>query len=319
MYPPTQETITVVTPSVTASNVAALLESLANQSVELEAIVVDNGSAAHAVSDACAGHDFARALRLEHNAGFSAAVNHAAKRAGGGILVLVNDDSRCDPGFVESLACALDPAAGVTMAAGVMRDARDEMLIETAGIEIDHTLLAFDYLNGEPLATLEDGVSPPLGPSGAAAGFCKEAFLEVGGFDERLFAYWEDTDLALRMRSRGWSCALARDALGTHAHSGTLGSGSARKNYLMGFGRGYVLRKWGALTPARLPAILARELPICAGQAAWDRNLAGIKGRAHGIRRAAPTEAYPAGVIATSPGGRSLARRARRRLRLRAS
>ena len=37
------------------------------------------------------------------------------------------------------------------MAAGVMRDARAPELIETAGIELDRTLLAYDYLNGEPV------------------------------------------------------------------------------------------------------------------------------------------------------------------------
>ena len=101
------------------------------------------------------------------------------------------------------------------MAAGVMRDARSPGSIETAGIELDRTLLAYDYLNGEPLSALEGSVPDPIGPSGAAAAFDREAFLSVGGFDERIFAYLEDVDLVLRLRRDGGRCRLAQDARGT--------------------------------------------------------------------------------------------------------
>ena len=57
------------------------------------------------------------------------------------------------------------------MTAGVMRDAVALDLIETAGIELDRTLMAFDYLNGEPVGTLDGPVADPIGPSGAAAAF----------------------------------------------------------------------------------------------------------------------------------------------------
>ena len=79
-------------------------------------------------------------------------------------------------------------------------------------MQLDRTLLVFDYLNGEPVACLDDGVPDPIGPSGAAAAFDRTAFLSAGGFDENLFAYWEDVDLVLRMRLEGARCALARDA-----------------------------------------------------------------------------------------------------------
>ena len=36
------------------------------------------------------------------------------------------------------------------------------------------------------------------------------AFRELGGFDEALFAYWEDVELALRFREAGWRCVLAQ-------------------------------------------------------------------------------------------------------------
>jgi GT2 family glycosyltransferase len=251
------------------------------------------------------------------------AVNEAARRASGDALVLVNDDCVCDPTFVERLVARLAPTRGVVMAAGVLRDARNPGLIDTAGIAVDASLLIFDYLNGEPLERL-GGARDPIGPCGAAAAYDRAAFLEAGGFDDALFAYWEDIDLALRLRLAGGACALAPDAQGTHRHSATLGSGSPAKNYLVGFGRGYTLRKWSVLAQPR-PALqaLIGDAAICAGQLIADRNVAGLRGRVAGYRaaRASTRRPYPAGLLPapSRPLNGSLRPRLRRRLRLRAT
>ena len=194
-------------------------------------------------------------------------MNIGARRASTGTLVLLNDDCVCDPDFIERLIAPLDPRAGIVMTAGVLRDFRHPELIDSAGMELDRTLLVYDYLNGEPMSVLGEDPADPIGPSPKAAAFDRDAFLEVGGFDERLFAYWEDVDLALKLLEAGGACRLAADAIGIHEHSATLGSGSSAKNYLTGFGRGYMLRKWGVLTPRRLPSILARDLVILGGHA----------------------------------------------------
>jgi GT2 family glycosyltransferase len=310
---------TVIVPTVRpAGRLERLLESLERQTQEAQVLVVDNDSPGGAAATIAEDFRSAEVIRLPRNEGFSRAVNIAARQAEGDALVLVNDDCVCDPGFVAELAGALDPRAGVVMGAGVMRDVADQRLIDTAGMELDPTLLVFDYLNGEPLEALDSAPSP-VGPSAAAASFDRSAFLEAGGFDERLFAYWEDVDLVLRLRATGGACALASRAQGVHEHSATLGSGSAHKNALMGFGRGYVLRKWGVVNGRRLPAVVGRDAVICAGQAVFDRNLAGLRARVRGFRAADPRHTYPADAVSsnrrTSVLG-TLARRARRRRRL---
>ena len=283
----------------------------------MQLIVVDNGG--DGVAAACDGLDGVEVLRMERNEGYTRAVNAGARHADGELIVLLNDDCVCDPGFVERITAPIDPAAGVVMAAGVMRDWHDPSLIDSAGMELDRTLLVFDYLNGEPLSRLQTGVPDPIGPSAAAAAFDRSTFLSVGGFDERLFAYWEDVDLVVRLRRLGLRCALAADAIGDHEHSATLGSGSARKNYLMGYGRGYVLRKWQVLNARRLGPVLVREAVLCAGQAIFDRNVAGVRGRLRGYRAAVELERYPDGIGLDHGTGaaETLRRRARRRSRLR--
>lgn len=315
---------TVIVPTVAGGpRLTRLLSSLEDRPGGVEIVVVDNCSADPEVGSLGSRFEGVEVIRLERNLGYSAAVNLAARRAAGDALVLLNDDSVCDPGYVEAIIAPLDPSAGVTMAAGVMVEAREPSRIDTAGMQLDQTLLVFDYLNGEPVACLDQGVPDPIGPSGAAAAFDREAFLAAGGFDEKLFAYWEDVDLVLRMRARGERCALAAGARGIHEHSATLGSGSAQKNYLTGFGRGYVLRKWGVLrSPARIARVLATDGAVCVGQLVVDRSLAAVRGRVRGYRAATTAAPFPSQTLAevgTADGMlRTLARRASRRARLRA-
>jgi N-acetylglucosaminyl-diphospho-decaprenol L-rhamnosyltransferase len=309
----------VIVPTVTPSLAARLLESLGGREARFETLVVDNGTGASELERATAKLDGASVLRLNENHGYGRAVNHAVRAAQCDALVLLNDDSVVDPGYVEAIVRALDPAGGVVMTAGVMRDSRSPGSIETAGIELDHTLLAYDYLNGEPLSALQGSVPDPIGPSGAAAAFDREAFLSVGGFDERIFAYLEDVDLVLRIRRKGGRCRLAKDARGVHEHSATLGPGSPRKDYLAGFGRGYLLRKWSVVSPRRLPAVLLREVGQAAVQSAMDRNLGPVRGRVNGLRAGRPSESYPSPEVLGSPPSlwSAVRRRWRRRARLR--
>jgi N-acetylglucosaminyl-diphospho-decaprenol L-rhamnosyltransferase len=308
---------TVIVPSVTGQGLGSLLDSLAVQTVDHEVIVIDNGCPDGTVRRACARHPDVDRIRLERNVGFSRAANLGASRAEGDVLLMVNDDVTCDREFVAELAAALDPRSGITMATGVLRDAADPSVIDTAGIELDRTLLLSDYLHGEPLSRLEGGVPDPLCPVGAAAAFDRDAFRSAGGFDERIFAYWEEIDLALRLLRQGSRCKLVPGARGTHRHSATLGVGSTGKNYLTGFGRGYVLRKWNVISPRRLPAVLAREVSVCVAHGLMDRNLASARGRVRGYVAASPTESYPGDLL----GGRgaSLLDQLRARIRRRRS
>ncbi len=303
---------TVIVPSWNgARRLQRLLPSLGDGS---EVVVVDNGST-DGTSDLLARRfPEVEVIRLARNHGFSKAVNRAAAVASSETIVLVNNDCVCEPGFAARLAGAVDPSRGVPMAAGVLLEARDPAVIDSAGIELDETLLVFDYLNGHPVGVLDRPVSNPLGPSGAAAAFDRSAFLECGGFDERLFAYWEDVDLVLRLRLAGAQCVLVPNARAVHAHSATLGSGSARKNYLTGFGRGYVLRKWAVVTGARGAVALSREAGICAAQLVVDRTPAGIQGRVAGWRAAGSAQRHPYPAAAGGWSRRSIGAELRRRM-----
>jgi N-acetylglucosaminyl-diphospho-decaprenol L-rhamnosyltransferase len=247
------------------------------------------------------------------NLGFGRALNRAIRQHPSELLILLNDDVVCEPTFVEAMLDEIRPET--TMVAGVLLQEAGARLIDSAGIVVDSTLMGFDYLHGEPVEVLADAPAP-LGPTGGAALFRSAAFTDAGGFDERMFAYLEDVDLVLRVRRRGGTCRLARQARALHRHSATLGSGSGRKNWHMGWSRGYLLRRYGVLSePRRAARALVGDAVICVGQAFIDRTLTGVGGRLGGWRAAAglPRREFKETDVAAISLHRALAWRSRRR------
>lgn len=225
----------------------------------------------------------ARVVAMGGNIGFGAAVNRVARAVRSDILVVLNDDIEPQPGFLDALVAPL--RGGADMVAGILLQELAPDLIETAGIELDRTLAAADYLHDQPVARLESPLPPPFGPSGGAACYRLSAFLEVDGFDENFFAYCEDLDLAIRLRAMGAVCALAPDARALHEGSGTLGYRSLAKANLVGFSRGYLLRKYSVLRDLRrAPPALAAEMIAVLLLARQHRSLGPGLARVRGWR-----------------------------------
>ena len=267
------------------------LQTLAAQTMPAPVVVIDNGSSDDS-PDAAERELGARVIRLDRNIGFGRALNLGVGKYPAELLVFLNNDVECEPQLLEALV-ETSGAEGADTVAGVLLQMEREDLIDSAGVVVDRTLLAWDYLHGESIDKAT-GATPPLGPTGGVALFKRDIFERVGGFDERIFAYLEDVDLALRIRCAGGICALAPTARALHHHSSTLGSGSAAKNRLMGWSRGYLLRRYGILKdPALVAPTLARELAIAGGQVVIDRTTSGITSRLAGWSAAAKLPRRP--------------------------
>jgi N-acetylglucosaminyl-diphospho-decaprenol L-rhamnosyltransferase len=269
-------------------HLARALESLRAQTREVDVVVVDNASADG--SDRMVAERFpeVRLLRLDENLGFGTALNRAIAATDADPLILFNNDAAAEPRFVEALLEGLDDE--VDSVAGVLVQERDPRVIDSAGVVADATLMGFDYLHGEPLTAVA-GAPDPLGPTGGAGLYRREAFLAVGGFDERVFLYYEDLDLALRLAARGGRCRLAGEARALHTYSASLGAASGAKYARTGWSRGYMLRRYGVLrSPGLALRALAAEAAICAGQALRDHTAQGLTGRVRGYRAGAGLE-----------------------------
>jgi GT2 family glycosyltransferase len=304
---------TVYIPTLRAGErLARTLAALEAQEPRPEVVIADNSEDGAGGALARERFPWVRAAEFGENLGFGKALNRAVREQPGDPIVFLNDDVTVEPGFVSGLMEALTPE--VEMVAAVLLQERQPDRIDSAGVVADRTLLGFDYLNGESVSALADA-DDPLGPTGGAALYRRDAFEAVGGFDERIFLYYEDLDLALRLRQAGARCGLAPDARGLHAYSETMGARTARKYEMTGWSRGYMLRAYGfAHRPALLARAVAAELTICAGQLVSERTLRGLRGRLRGWRagRGVPRRVPPDTGLADISLGDALALRRRR-------
>jgi N-acetylglucosaminyl-diphospho-decaprenol L-rhamnosyltransferase len=273
---------------------SSCLEHLAAQTREHRLLVCDNGSTDDTAERIAADWPRASLVRTEENRGFAQACNAAVALGSGDVVVLLNNDVDCRPDFLERLVAPLerDPRLG-SVAALMVRPGGDR--IDSVGLTTDATLSGFPRLQGRPVAQAGSPRPVLAGPAGTAGAYRRSAWDAAGGLDERIFAYSEDFDLAVRLRAAGWETVAAPDAVGVHLGSATHGHRTAWQRRHGGFGRGYLIRRYGLLRGRTALRTALTEALVVAGDAVLSRDLAALEGRIAGWRAAAglPARALP--------------------------
>jgi GT2 family glycosyltransferase len=255
-----------------------LLTALRAQSEPCAVCVVDDASTDETPDVIPRAFPEVRYERLAENVGFSRANNHGIRTSAADWVVLLNNDTVPEANFIDALRRAWE-ATGADMVAATLR--KPDGCIDSAGIEVDRSLVAFDLLHGRPYDPAAIAALQPLAPCAGAGAYRREMLLAAGGFDEAMFAYLEDVELGIRLRMAGARCAVAPDTFAWHEHSAFWGSGSARKNERMGHSRGYIVWKYRRDLSAaeRLRGHLI-DAVVYSGQVAIDRNAGAVRGRA---------------------------------------
>ena len=284
------------------------LERLASQHPAERTFVVDNASRDGTVPGVRARFPEVRVIELEENRGFGAAVNAGVRSGDSEAILLVNDDAMLEPDAVQRLLAPLreQPKCGMVAGLTLMPGSG---LVDGFGIELDVTLAAYNRLRGRRPTDVPGRLAMP---SGGLAAYRRTAFEQVGGFDERLFAYGEDVDLGLRLRLAGWTAAAAPEAMAVHEGGASIGKGSARQRALFGVARGFLLRRYGVLCGRHAPRTLLMEAMVVGWGILAHRTIAPIASRARGWRLAGSRRlTIPAGTIDTEIGLREALRRLR--------
>lgn len=162
--------------------------------------------------------------RNERNLGFIGACNAGAALARGDFLVFLNNDTVVKPGWLDALLATFSdhPDTGLAGSKLVYPDGR---LQEAGGIVFSDGS-AWNY------GRLEDASDPRFNfvreadyCSGAAIALPRALFAELGGFDRHYApAYYEDTDLAMRVRAHGLKVRYQPASVVVHAEGGTAGT-----------------------------------------------------------------------------------------------
>nr|WP_246049185.1 glycosyltransferase family 2 protein [Corynebacterium tapiri] len=212
-------------------HLTAFLDSLAAATTrEVEVVLADNGSTDGAPERAAELRPEVSLVPTGGNIGYGAAMNAGVKAlqaSDGEFVLLSNPDVEFHAGAIdELLACAQrHPQAAAIGPRIVEPDGStypSARSVPTLGTGIGHALLAPIWPNNPFSARYHaDQDMESERAAGWLSGSCllvrREAFAQVGGFDESYFMYMEDVDLGDRFGRAGWSNIYCPQAKISHA------------------------------------------------------------------------------------------------------
>lgn len=258
-----------------------------------ETIVVDNGSTDDTAEILARFDDSIRVVRFDTNRGFAAAVNAGIAASRSDVIVLLNNDTEVESGWLAALVDALDadPRAGMATSKVRLFDRRD--VLHTTGDTVDLAGCPANRGVWEVDRGQWDDSRAVFGANGAAAAYRRALFDEVGCFEEAFGSYMEDVDLAWRARLAGWTCVFVPQAVVYHHISGTgggrLSSFLVARNRIWLIARNYPARlfvrhfgrivaaqvriAWSAACAWRGEASRATLRGLAVGLATWPRML----------------------------------------------
>lgn len=246
------------------------LDSLEAQTIrdELEIVVVDNASTDTTAALLAEQFPGVRHVRAERNLGFAGGAALGMRDLDAPWVVLLNNDATFAPDAVEQLRAALTRPGAERVGAATAKillaglDPRDGgrhrvnstgNLVTRRGTGADRDWAALDG---------QESTDPDVfGFCGGAAMLRRAAVDEVGGFDPRLFLYYEDTDLSWKLRAAGHDVLYVREAEVEHLHSASSGTSSPLFRYQ---------------NTRNSLIVVTRHAPALMVLTAWSRQIAGL-------------------------------------------
>jgi GT2 family glycosyltransferase/peptidoglycan/LPS O-acetylase OafA/YrhL len=209
-------------------HLAHTLESVMAQSLRPHrVIVVDNASDDGSLDGLDARFPSVEFIRSADNLGFAAGNNLAVRALDDCELVaLLNPDAFPEPAWLETLVRAAADNPGYALFGSTLVRADDPGTLDGTGDEYLVSGLAWRRDQGAHAGSARER-GETFSACAAAALYRRDAFLAVGGFDESFFCYYEDTDLAFRLRLAGYRCLYVPEAVALHVGSATTGVLSA--------------------------------------------------------------------------------------------
>jgi GT2 family glycosyltransferase len=269
---------------------ASILEDIVG--IEHEILVVDNASSDGSVEMLARAFPQVRVIVNPANVGFGRANNRALREARGSAVMLLNPDTRVQPGAIPTLITALwSLPAAVAVGPRVVRpDGRLDLACRRSfpspSVAVARLLgLSRLFPRSRALARYNRTYDDPLTMSeidagtGAAMCFKRDTLVAIGFFDEDFFMYGEDLDLCYRLKQRGGRIYYVPEAVVLHlkgAASGKQPRWMLREFHraMWTFYRKHYARGWmGSLLPAVWLGIRLRYLMILAGNAVRGRQV----------------------------------------------
>lgn len=219
--------VTVVIPNYNGKHfLKACLDSMQKQSrTDFVTMVIDNGSTDGSVEYIEQEYPWVTLVRRKENYGFCDAVNTGIRMATTGYVLLLNNDTEAEPGFVEALYEMISGDSRIFSVSSKMLNFSQRELMDDAGDM--YSIIGWQFQRGVGRAeSCYQQKKPIFSACAGAAIYRRAVFEEIGYFDESHFAYLEDMDIGYRARIYGYQNYFCPQARVYHVGSGTSAGGS---------------------------------------------------------------------------------------------
>jgi hypothetical protein len=160
-------------------------------------------------------------IRNEVNLGFAEGNNVGIRYAfdvlSPDYILLLNNDTVVDPGFLEELLRIADSDGLIGSVQSVLLRKNDFNTIDSLGQSVSRKGVMADTAFGQNASGIAVENCEIFGACAAAALFKSNVLKEAGVFDSDFFIIYEDVDLSWRVRLAGYKSYLAKRSIVYHA------------------------------------------------------------------------------------------------------
>ncbi len=180
---------------------ARCLDAIAAQTFQdYEVIVLDNASSDHSIDGIELHWPEFQVIRFEENYGFARANNIGVNHAKGVWLALLNNDAFPEPNWLEQLVRAVKENPQAAFFSSRLVYADQPQRIQGSGDVYNISGFAWSRDNNSSMENAHLIQDEVFSPCAAAALYKREAYIEIGGFDDSFESHLEDVDLGFRLR-----------------------------------------------------------------------------------------------------------------------
>jgi len=202
------------------------LPALARQTYKnVETILVDNASTDQSIEWTKKNYPKVRIVKNKKNEGFSEGNNVGYRVARGEYILLLNNDTKVKPDFIQQIVATLTSSADIGGAQCKLLLMDDPTKLDAAGAFFTQTGFLLHWGFGKKDADKYDATENLYTAKGAAVIFTRKALKKVemnnSMFDPSYFAYFEETDLCHRIWLSGRRIVYAPASIVYHKMGGT--------------------------------------------------------------------------------------------------